>query len=180
MKRIITLGLIGWTAIVALAWWLADRRIGACRYDSGGACELRATAARDIVLTGGLTVALVALLLVGTAAELIRRRRGNIEQGIVVPKPPRLRSLPKALSMAWEGQRGRWSRVAILATAAFALGWLAAVVTTNSDPAASDDPYTAIARDAAAQASDLAREGAETGSDVAADGGSSDGEFDGE
>jgi hypothetical protein len=83
MKRIAIGGLVGWSGIVALAWWLADRRIELCRYSSGYTCELRATAARDDVLIWGLTVALAAILLFAAAARYARFRRS----GEVFPSP---------------------------------------------------------------------------------------------
>jgi hypothetical protein len=73
MKWIISGALAGWAAIVRLAWVLADRRIHICfRADTETACTLRATAARDAVLTGGLTIALLGLI--ATAAVLRWRR----------------------------------------------------------------------------------------------------------
>lgn len=60
MRRTAIVGLTGWSAIVALSWWLADRRILLCHYEESAGCAVRATATRDAVLTNGLTVALVA------------------------------------------------------------------------------------------------------------------------
>ena len=68
MKRIALVGFTGWAGIVDLAWNLANDRIDACSYGSNG-CELRAIAARDAVLTNGLTVALVALLVLMLVAR---------------------------------------------------------------------------------------------------------------
>ncbi|MFM6933203.1 MAG: hypothetical protein ACKOUT_13290 [Novosphingobium sp.] len=65
MRRIAGAALAGWLAIVGLAWVLADRRIAICppinAYSNAAdvACVVRGTAARDGVLTHGLTVALV-------------------------------------------------------------------------------------------------------------------------
>ena len=63
MKRIAVAAALGWGSIVWLGWSLADRRIAICGSwtdASDVACRLRATAARDAILTHGLTVALVA------------------------------------------------------------------------------------------------------------------------
>ena len=62
MKWIAFGALAGWAGIVRLAWVLADRRIAVCHYDTEGACALRATAARDAVLTSGLIVALLVVV----------------------------------------------------------------------------------------------------------------------
>lgn len=68
-KRIVALALVGWGAIVALAWYLANKRIQLCPYDTYGpyekdsACVIRIIAQRDYILTVGLTVALVFLIL---------------------------------------------------------------------------------------------------------------------
>ena len=62
MKRIVGRALAGWAAIVALAWWLANKRILICEWER--ACMVRTVASRDAVLTGGLTVALVGLIVV--------------------------------------------------------------------------------------------------------------------
>jgi hypothetical protein len=83
MKRAALYGLFGWSGIVGLGWWLADRRIELCRYSSGYTCELRATAARDDVLIWGLAIALAAILLFAAAARYARFRRS----GEVFPSP---------------------------------------------------------------------------------------------
>lgn len=89
MKWIVLATFAGWAAIVRLAWVLADRRIGQC-YELDTDCELRATAARDAVLTGGLTVALVA----GFALAVvwwIARQRLNRSNGSVTIQAARQR-----------------------------------------------------------------------------------------
>lgn len=76
MKWIITLGLAGWTAIVALAWLLAEqRRLDCWLHDSG--CIERAGASRDAVLIWGPGIALAVLLVLGLAARArLNRARG--------------------------------------------------------------------------------------------------------
>lgn len=54
--------LTAWATLVALAWWLADRRIEICGYGEE-ACALRATAARDDILVKGLGIGIAALFL---------------------------------------------------------------------------------------------------------------------
>jgi hypothetical protein len=141
MKRIAAAGLAGWTLIVALAWWLADQRIGVCDY-SDGRCELRAVAARDTVLVHGLTVALVALLALAFVIW-VRNRRMNpanhIEAGSTGPARRQFPSA-KSLAVAWRSHllaslragsklvRIDAIRLAGLATAfavVFMLGWSA-------------------------------------------------------
>lgn len=76
MRRIIALASTGWAAIVALAWWLADRRLAECHpYNSE--CQQAAMSARDYVLIAGLSVAFVAFLAVMFAAQLARRRQAS-------------------------------------------------------------------------------------------------------
>lgn len=72
--RIIGAGLAGWAGIVALAWRMADKRIGLCS-DLDRDCEIATTASRDFVLTAGLTVALVVIV---TAALIWARRTGRL------------------------------------------------------------------------------------------------------
>lgn len=63
-------------AIVALAWWLADNRIGVCGdFESG--CRVQVTAARDCVLVWGAIVPL-ALFVLLTIAGRARIRRINL------------------------------------------------------------------------------------------------------
>jgi hypothetical protein len=70
--RILALGLLGWSGIIALAWWLADQRIALCGYGEHS-CVVRATGTRDFVLVSGLTVTLVVTI----AAALLWARRGR-------------------------------------------------------------------------------------------------------
>ena len=79
-KRIVAFALTGWAAIIALAWWLADQRIGLCKamtYSAETRCQVAATAARDFILIFGLTAALVFLVIV---AALWARRSGRLSQ----------------------------------------------------------------------------------------------------
>jgi hypothetical protein len=81
--RIIALGLVGWSGIIALAWWLADQRIDLCDYDESG-CVVRTTAARDFVLVFGLSVALIVMI---GAAFVWVRRGGSFNSSRVWPVP---------------------------------------------------------------------------------------------
>ena len=77
MKRIATAALAGWSAIVGLAWWLADRRLGSwCHYDVDR-CKPALLAARDNVLIHGLTVALVGAIVL---AVVLSVRDGRLNQ----------------------------------------------------------------------------------------------------
>ena len=73
MNRIAIGALAGWSAIVGLAWWLADRRIDVCLY-SDERCKPALLAARDNVLIHGLTVALVGIVGLTLWAPRSRRR----------------------------------------------------------------------------------------------------------
>lgn len=76
MRWIAAMALTGWGGIVALAWWLADRRIAAC-YPMDSGCIERAHISRDAVLIWGPSVALA--MLTGFALlELRRTKRLNL------------------------------------------------------------------------------------------------------
>jgi len=136
MKRIVAGGLLGWAGIVALGWWLAQQRIELCPgwpdY-ADKACVIRATAARDAVLTGGLTVALVGLLLVVAVKAILRRPRANMAQSageaMMRRKGPQagrwLATLPKMWRTAGQGvSGGAYRRGSIIAALAFIAGTL--------------------------------------------------------
>ena len=80
VKRIVAGGFIGWAGIVALAWWLAHWRIEMCRFESN--CVIRTTAARDHILTSGLTVALIGAVLAAVTWSVIRARNGDWQTSI--------------------------------------------------------------------------------------------------
>lgn len=85
MKWIALGVLTGWTALVALAWWLADRRIALC-YRLETDCIVRATTSRDNVLLWGPAVGLALLV----ALALAHRQRLNRPTN-PVQHPQRLR-----------------------------------------------------------------------------------------
>lgn len=109
MRRIAVTAAVGWGWIVWLGWSLADRRIAICDY-SDDACQLRATAARDAVLTHGLTVLLVgailAALVAGGIMNKVRRQGGN-----VLPENAAQPLLGTGSGEVWRSWRGRASRV---------------------------------------------------------------------
>ena len=85
---IVGIGLSAWGGIVGLSWWLAAARIAICQragtYTAEANCMVRATAARDNVLTIGLTVALVVAVV--TALVWIRRTTSTYGIGRPVVK----------------------------------------------------------------------------------------------
>ena len=89
MKWIVLAGFTGWAAIVALAWWLADRRLGSMCQRLEQYCNPALVAQRDAILTGGLTVALVAALAVAVIA--LRSKRLSGQSANQVQRPQRLR-----------------------------------------------------------------------------------------
>lgn len=93
MKWIITLGLLGWAGIVALAWRMANERIALCGWGDSN-CVIRATAMRDNVLVWGLTAALVALVVVGLAAWVRHERLKRAGQGPASANRAAMRRLP--------------------------------------------------------------------------------------
>ncbi len=88
--RIIAAGLLGWAGIVAVAWHLADKRIGLC-YELDTKCIIATTADRDFILSLGLSVALIAMIWV---AVTWTRRNGRLERAPEIfnaasPAPPK-------------------------------------------------------------------------------------------
>ncbi|MFM5924579.1 MAG: hypothetical protein ACKOPG_10390 [Novosphingobium sp.] len=126
MKRIAALALIGWSGIVWLAWHLADARIAACRYSTGYTCELRATAARDTILTNGLTVALVSILVVCVWGAASRGRSDRVGEYTISPPWKSLPSRMKAVIQRRAGQQVKWLAAVCLVATGFALGWISA------------------------------------------------------
>lgn len=89
MRRAILAGAAGWAAIMALAWWMAARRIALCPWEMGAGgisaqdagCLIRTTATRDASLVGGLVVLLVLLILAAAAPSIAARRRPGAVPG---------------------------------------------------------------------------------------------------
>ena len=82
MKRLAAAALTCWAGIVMLGWWLADRRLERCanyRWDDNP-CVMRALTARDTVLTGGLTAALVAMIGLVLVLRADRSRSNRVDQ----------------------------------------------------------------------------------------------------
>jgi len=173
VRRIVTLGLTGWAGIVGLSWWLADRRVALCGYDET-ACKVRATAARDTVLTSGLTVALALILIVAAWSVLTRRRTGPIE-GTLFPKMQPIETARReAVRLAQVIRPSRGMLALVLAVAAFVLGLFFAGgfggnraalsgedapieelgLATGASSPVDGDPYMAQGSDVAAEASD--------------------------
>ncbi|MFM5954208.1 MAG: hypothetical protein ACKOPE_07895 [Novosphingobium sp.] len=162
MKRIVIGSLIGWSGIVGLGWWLADRRVHLCgNYDP--ACVIKATAARDAALTNGLTVALVMCVgfavLTGFRAASPHRQRNGINPSPSIRAPLRLGPLADLWEAARPGRGLRWLRASALAILIFGLGWLSSSILTagrGATPSPSyEDPGYAMATDAAKVASDV-------------------------
>ena len=93
MRRVIIAGLIGWSATVALAWWLADRRLDRCY--SQFECSRHAMAVRDNVLIWGPGIAVAYLVAAGLAGllgndRLDPRRPGQVHREAKRAEPTRL------------------------------------------------------------------------------------------
>lgn len=94
MKKLIAAGGVGaWAAILALSWWLADRRISICDRHSATStaalrCELSATAARDAILIDGLMLALIVAVMAAFAWLLFGSHSAPV-------RALRVRQLPK-------------------------------------------------------------------------------------
>lgn len=116
VKRILAGACVGWAAIVGLAWWLAHMRIELCHkasYSAEANCAVRATAARDHVLTSGLTVALVGAVAATVAWSVVRPRNAD-RQAVIQPRsiPPEgdglmVRPEPASPSFAWRARLPR-------------------------------------------------------------------------
>lgn len=145
MRRILSAAIVGWAAIVALAWWLANGRIAIC-YATEDACKLRATATRDDILVRGLGFALAALLLFFVARAITTGSRHTSERLVGIHSPRRSADLVKALRVRSKAIRYRRWLPALAAGA----GALIAVLGWNlwgeqSDPS-KGDPYAAFSR----------------------------------
>lgn len=151
MKRNWIVGGATWAAIVALAWWLADRRIQLCGY-AENACILRATATRDDILVRGLSFALAALLLFFVFRWITTGSRHASERLVDSYSPHRSAVILKALRVRIGAMtfRRRWVIPTTGAIAlAFLLGWhlrgerhdpYAAFATPVPEPAAIASP----------------------------------------
>lgn len=118
LKFIMASALIGWGAILSLAWWLANSRIAICSY--ADACVLRATATRDHILTNGLTVSLIGAVVLAIAWPAIKAEYKN-RLALVRTAPPRpaseplkMAGRPKLPLVRW-GVRSPQARLALTA-----------------------------------------------------------------
>ena len=137
MKWIAAGLLAGWTGIVALAWYLADRRIWLCTNDvwpdTQSPCFTRATATRDAVLIWGPAIGLV-----GLAWLAIELRRDWIRAPWTWPS--RCAGNIKRLTMPFRTWNSRSRALAIsLILLMFALTvWLIGGAAITPRPTASD------------------------------------------
>lgn len=147
VKRIVAGASIGWAGVVGLSWWLAHLRIDICGKASSSSatnCAVRATSARDDVLTSGLTVVLVGTILASFAWSAVRARQGGGQAMIRVrpSQPPRrpIREIASAVAASFRTGLSRTQRVLVAAAmlmvfaAPAALAWMA---TDIAPPAAS-------------------------------------------
>ena len=100
MRWMILVAATGWTAIVGLAWWLADSRIPLCGYRHDGVahgdvgCIVRTTAVRDNSLIIGLVLALA--IIVAYMLHVARHRQAwraakRVAQAAQTPMPQSIR-----------------------------------------------------------------------------------------
>jgi hypothetical protein len=161
MKWIGGIALTGWGAIVWLAWWLADQRLQRCGGYAwtGEPCHMRAAAARDAVLTHGLTVALVALLLLVLLSRvpLGRRSAPFIDAKITGPKDRILTKLAGLHLGKFSPSKSRamLGAAAVWTLAVVALG-VVLYLARSPAQAGYEGEAAQVASDAAATASDLA------------------------
>ncbi|MBV1687445.1 hypothetical protein KRR38_07080 [Novosphingobium sp. G106] len=171
MRRIVFAGLAGCSAITALAWWLANRRIQLCRNSEGYVCALRATEARDSILVWGLATMLLAVL---ASAVAFQYGRSAVSPGSVNRfDPPQFeRGISVAFDRAVKARitgglgsggnliRRRWllifSGIVLLVAAGWPIvrAWQEPVNAREAAAAASEAAQSAT--DAAAAASDAA------------------------
>ena len=95
MNRAIAGALAGWTAIVVLAWGLAELRLTRCEYwrFSDSPCIMHALTVRDAVLIWGPAVPVAILALVGLV-RLLSQQRLNRSGAAPQPPGPEARRLP--------------------------------------------------------------------------------------
>ena len=129
MRRAILAGAAGWAAIMALAWWMAARRIALCPWEMGAGgisaqdagCLIRTTATRDASLVGGLVV------LLPVAMVLLSRRPGVVATGGVV-----LAALLVVLLVLMNGDYAPWPLLVVVLASVMAVGGVVAAVRGRS------------------------------------------------
>lgn len=109
MRRIAVVAAVGWGWIVWLGWSLADRRIAICGYGEEG-CRIRATAARDAVLTHGLTVLLIGAVIAAVVAGGVLNRFRRPGSGVSAVNDARHLVSDRSREL-WRSWRGRASRI---------------------------------------------------------------------
>lgn len=168
MKRIAAGAASGWGLIVLLSWSLAQRRIGICGasgYDASDiACRMRATAARDAVLTHGLSVLLVGAVVFVLLQGGWLKGLGSLRNASPVTREPLLDApaggtgrrawadrFQRPLGMRWPAQG--WRRLALIAIVTGAAAYIAFGIATASWPGIGAGPAP-IATETAAEATD--------------------------
>jgi hypothetical protein len=158
MGRIAGTGLAGWGAIMALGWWLADRRAGQCSDTYN--CTVHELGTRDAFLVFGLLVpflAVTALAFIGTRQSAQARRWPDRDKVPLLARTGAREAAQGARLRPLRRLQGIWLQSAPAIGVAFALGWLCAYVLLVWMPERSAaTAMTDEARDAAAAASDAA------------------------
>lgn len=90
MRRLMVIGLTGWTSTVAVTWWLADRRLVQFNEELQMACDPKFTAQRDAIVTYGMAVALVFVLVMEWLDLRQRRSLRDPEPRAAKPVEPTL------------------------------------------------------------------------------------------
>lgn len=158
MRRFAVAGLAGWGAIMALGWWLADRRAVQCSDTYN--CTVQELGTRDAFLVLGL---LVPFLIIAAMAFLGARPGAQFrwwQTGTNVPLLARSVSRDfapeeKVRPLRFIQGTTAWTGGAIVA--AFAFAWLCAYIALVWMPEQSAaTAMTEVARDAAEEAADAA------------------------
>lgn len=171
MKRIATAAAFGWGVIVLLSWSLAQRRIGICGgsgYDASDiACRMRATAARDAVLTHGLTVLLIGAVIFALAQGGRFNGLGRRRDAPDAARAPFLSASPRSAPRSAWADRFRppvemnwpvWRRLVVMLIGVGVVAYVAFGIATASWPGIGPGPAP-IATETAAEATDGAAEG---------------------
>lgn len=135
LKRVAVIAFVGWAGILALAWWLADRRIAFCHdtdsYTAQANCLVRATAARDSALILGLSVGLVGAILLSLVATRFSSRSDRFARGAQITIGGAKRD---SLRAHLRNMKPGWWAAAALAMVLGASVWMSAQYSPAAEP----------------------------------------------
>lgn len=118
LNRVGAVTIVAANAVMSLAWWLANDRIGLCRTPS---CPVLATAARDATMVNGVTIDLVTVLALVLAGIKSRAKPVGIGARVMVGEEVAGRPMLKVLGVAQSIDGKRLRLRALLTAVAFGM-----------------------------------------------------------